>query len=322
MGYHDSSNLYAGFANDPVNNNDPTGEYSATAIGGAAGFTWGVVQMLVAGARDALEGEVHGWDYYVSIWGQNTVGGLELGASIDVGLMSGGFALPTSGALGGAGFDALTFSGRPQEWGEFGRNQAASAAFGAVSGPLISKALPLGSRFGSWALSRTGVRRGVSRLGASLGTQIQRLASSPAVRRGLQRFSTLGGQQLNNQFTMRAMRASINGGRALARRNPSFPRGIERRELSHWLIPHRASAPNWLKNGRWNFRPMWGTDHALADPVRHGFLPATWKAANPLPNVLVQFWNRTPAWAQGAFGGTVGTSGLDLVEESLDPDVE
>jgi hypothetical protein len=54
---------------------------------------------------------------------------------------------------------------------------------------------------------------------------------------------------------------------------------------------------------------MWGTEHALADPVRHQFLPRPWKQANPLPGSLNRFWKRTPTWARVA-GAGAGAYGL------------
>ncbi|WP_436698717.1 RHS repeat-associated core domain-containing protein [Nocardioides sp. BYT-33-1] len=113
-----------------------------------------------------------------------------------------------------------------------------------------------------------------------------------------------------DRYNWRDVRERINGGPAEVRANPAFPRGREYKELSHWLIPKRAGwAPNWLKNSRWNLKKMWGSDHALADPLRHQFLPRSWKKQNPLPGPAKRFWNRTPAWAQG---GAVAGGGAGL----------
>jgi RHS repeat-associated protein len=129
-----------------------------------------------------------------------------------------------------------------------------------------------------------------------------------------------------------AVRAGVSGGRGLkgllgslfgggakegvkrtstrVRPNKAFPRGREYVERSHWLIPRRSKLPNRIKNGRWNIKEMWGTDHALADPFRYRFMPKWWKAQNPLPNPLTRFWNRTPTWAQaGSIGVGAGAGG-------------
>ncbi len=79
MGYHDSSNLYAFAKNDPVNGNDPTGLCEGVCAGAIGGFIWGAGQVIVAGVRDASHGDVYGYDRYFSIWGQNIIGGVELG---------------------------------------------------------------------------------------------------------------------------------------------------------------------------------------------------------------------------------------------------
>lgn len=102
---------------------------------------------------------------YASIVTQNAIAGFGLGASVDVALLSGGLAASGSGALGSAGFDALTFGGESQEWGEFGKNQAVNAAWGAVGGPIASKfakgvapllTSQLGNKAGAFASELTG----------------------------------------------------------------------------------------------------------------------------------------------------------------------
>ncbi|MCP4221070.1 MAG: RHS repeat-associated core domain-containing protein, partial [bacterium] len=115
---------------------------SATALGFQAGFFWGFGQMAGAMINDIAHGNVRsGWEY-AGVWGQNIIGGAELGASIDVAILSAGWALPLSGSLGAAGFDALTIEGRGQSAGDFAKNQATNAAFGLVLGHVGAKAAP------------------------------------------------------------------------------------------------------------------------------------------------------------------------------------
>ena len=105
----------------------------------------------------------------------------------------------------------------------------------------------------------------------------------------------------------------------MSRPNPIFPRGVEWVERSHW-IPKRW-LPDSLKDAAWNMKRMWGTDHALADPMRYRFMRRWWKAQNPLPNNAIRQLNRVPDWAAGgsagalygaaskAWNGVVGKSG-------------
>jgi hypothetical protein len=77
-------------------------------------------------------------------------------------------------------------------------------------------------------------------------------------------------------------------------------------EFSHW-IPARWGGARSLWNGKY----VTATQHALMDPFRYKFMPAAWKAVNPMPNFLVQMWNRLPAWTYGLMGGTAyGTGSL------------
>jgi RHS repeat-associated protein len=60
-------------------------------------------------------------------------------------------------------------------------------------------------------------------------------------------------------------------------------------EFSHW-IPARAGGPSSIWNGNY----VTVAEHALSDPYRYRFMSAAWKAENPMPNALVQQWNRIP----------------------------
>ncbi len=95
--------------------------------------------------------------------------------------------------------------------------------------------------------------------------------------------------------------------KGMSRPNPAFPRGKEWVEMSHW-IPDRA-LPEGLKDAGWNLKPMWGTDHALADPHRYRFLPKWWKAENPMPSRLTQQLNRIPNGVQGVGAGAASGGG-------------
>src|SRR5262249_38719325 len=105
---------------------------------------------------DAIDGRLFEGDTrpitdYLSIWAQNIIGGFELGASIDLAGLSGGWAAVGSGALAGAGFNALTFDAKPKSWAKFGVEQLEGAAFGAATtlafltaAPVIGGALGFG----------------------------------------------------------------------------------------------------------------------------------------------------------------------------------
>lgn len=90
----------------------------------------------------------------------------------------------------------------------------------------------------------------------------------------------------------------------MSRANAAFPKGTEWVERSHW-IPKRWGGPM----SKWNIKLMWGTDHALADPMRYQFMRRWWKVANELQNPLTRLWNRTPGWFKGAVaGGATGAA--------------
>ena len=74
---------------------------------------------------------------------QNTIGGLETGASIDIMAVSGLTGMGLSGAIGGAGFDALTFTGQAQTKDQFLMGQAEGAVGGAVFGVALGAGIPL-----------------------------------------------------------------------------------------------------------------------------------------------------------------------------------
>ncbi len=115
---------------------------SATVVGGVTGFFWGFGQMVGRGIDDLVEGKVRDTSEYLGIWGQNIVAGVELGASVDVCALSGGTAASACGALGMAGFDALTVTGEGKSAGDFAKGQVIEGAKGAVLGPLVAKAAP------------------------------------------------------------------------------------------------------------------------------------------------------------------------------------
>ncbi len=74
-------------------------------------------------------------------------------------------------------------------------------------------------------------------------------------------------------------------------------------EFSHW-IPKRFGGARSLWNG--NYVSI--AEHALSDPYRYRFMPRIWKSLNPLPNMVVQQWNRIPKVYKGVAGGaTLGT---------------
>ncbi|WP_239989146.1 RHS repeat-associated core domain-containing protein [Corallococcus macrosporus] len=117
--------------------------HSATAVGAVGGFFWGAAQMGLGMGKDLVNGRIRDTTDYLSLWGQNIIGGMEIGASIDLTIASGGLAATMgSGALAGAGFNALTFMGERESWSEFASQQKSGAAYGAVLGPIAGKVAP------------------------------------------------------------------------------------------------------------------------------------------------------------------------------------
>ncbi|QDQ28329.1 hypothetical protein FNU76_19330 [Chitinimonas arctica] len=77
------------------------------------------------------------------------------------------------------------------------------------------------------------------------------------------------------------------------------------KEFSHW-IPNRKGGPRSLWNGNYVTK----VEHALSDPYRYRFMPRTWKEANPMPNTVIQQWNRIPnVYKGGAAGAAIGVAG-------------
>jgi len=89
-----------------------------------------------------------------------------------------------------------------------------------------------------------------------------------------------------------------------ARANPSFPKGIERIELSHW-IPKRWT--RWAASffdRPWNLRAVWGAEHALIDGKRFGFMGRAWRTANPAYGKFASSARLMPEWARDATYGS------------------
>jgi RHS repeat-associated protein len=77
------------------------------------------------------------------------------------------------------------------------------------------------------------------------------------------------------------------------------------KEFSHW-IPNRMGGPRSLWNGNY----VSTAEHALSDPYRYRFMPRAWKEANPMPNQVLQQWNRIPNVYMGvSAGAAVGGAG-------------
>ena len=79
-----------------------------------------------------------------------------------------------------------------------------------------------------------------------------------------------------------------------------MPRGREYVELYHTYISKNGALgkhiPDWIKNRGWNLKPMWGSEHALVDPQRYGFMSETWKntPGNELYSPLKRLLGRMP----------------------------
>jgi RHS repeat-associated protein len=122
---------------------DKNGEAAGTIVGTVGGFFWGFGQMMGGGISDVIDGRSRSTKEYFGIWGQNIIGGAEIGASFDVAVFSGGTGVMLSGALANAGAGALTFSGKGKDANQFAKDQAVDAAIGAVGGVVLSKVGPV-----------------------------------------------------------------------------------------------------------------------------------------------------------------------------------
>ncbi len=126
-------NPYGYARGNPGRYRDPRGE-AATEVGFLLGVAWGFGQMVGSMINDVATGGYHSTGDYLSVWGQNIIAGTELGLSVDLMAVSGGTAAAGSGALGFAGWDALTFDGHAKPWKEFGKRQLIEGGKGALIG--------------------------------------------------------------------------------------------------------------------------------------------------------------------------------------------
>jgi hypothetical protein len=162
--------------NNPTVYVDPDGR-SATLVGTALGFAWGVGQAIGGYWDDTFQGNYgRSFGDYLSVVGQNTIGGFQLGLAADMVVVAGGAAAlpgvgaPVRGAIGGligAGTGALTFAGKGQTWTNFAANQVTGAGVGAAIGVVPELGLAAAAygayqgfntaREGNWASVAIGV---------------------------------------------------------------------------------------------------------------------------------------------------------------------
>ncbi|WP_233585461.1 RHS repeat-associated core domain-containing protein [Corallococcus sp. CA054B] len=172
-----SLHRYAYAHGNPLSYRDDDG-HSATAVGTALGFAWGVGQAIGAGGNDLLWGQRRSLGDYASIVAQNTIGGVELGLSIDATVLSGGTAYFVGGALGNAGFDALTFDGSAKSWQQHADDQVIEGTKGAVLGYGLGKALPVVGAGAAWVTSKVpGGTAAIERASALGGRVLNSVAS-------------------------------------------------------------------------------------------------------------------------------------------------
>ncbi|MCI0538972.1 MAG: RHS repeat-associated core domain-containing protein, partial [Verrucomicrobiales bacterium] len=145
---------------NPLSYVDEDGE-SATLAGFVGGFFWGAIQMGGAMVSDLAHTRYRSSGDYLSIWGQNIIGGTEIGLGLDITAASGGLLATTAGfAWMGAGFEALTFTGRAESWSDFLHQQGEGAKVGGFIGA------------GAWGFGALGSGVGVSGLGVEVSVQI------------------------------------------------------------------------------------------------------------------------------------------------------
>lgn len=192
IGGFDSMDPVRGNPNRPLSfnpylygNSNPTtyvddGGRSATVAFTVGGFVWGTGQAIGGAYWDYLDTrKTPTWGEFTSVIGQNTIGGAELGLSIDALALSGGLAAPVSGALGGAGFNAVTFGGHAETWSDFGHEQLVGAGLGAALGPIVSRVAPFLGGVAGNVLSRI---PGAPELGQAIASGAQRFAKNIAER--------------------------------------------------------------------------------------------------------------------------------------------
>ena len=119
---------------------------------------------------------------------------------------------------------------------------------------------------------------------------------------------------VGTSYSMKAVRERWWGGKAPVRLNPHMPRGREYMELSHTYISQNGAIgkliPDWIKNRGWNLKPMWGSEHALVDPLRYQFMTRAWKATNEIYSPWMRMLGRMPTSHKvGAGGVVVGGAG-------------
>jgi RHS repeat-associated protein len=150
-----SQDPYQGDDGDPASLNrfgyahaNPTGYidedgHSATLVGAALGFAWGVGQAIGGAIDNAIQGKETTLAGMGAVVAQNTIGGLEGGASVDALAMGGVFGMTVSGGLGGAGLDALTFTGQAQTAEQFKHGQEQGFVHGAIGGAVLGVGIPV-----------------------------------------------------------------------------------------------------------------------------------------------------------------------------------
>jgi RHS repeat-associated protein len=125
--------------------------HSATAVGTAVGFAWGLGQAVGGLIDDTWQGKRRSAGEYFGIVASNTAGGALIGASIDATVLTGGLGAATVGALGGAGSSLITMGGESRGLGESFERAGVGAATGAIGGVAFSKVAPLVGRVAEWA---------------------------------------------------------------------------------------------------------------------------------------------------------------------------
>ena len=171
---------------------DPDGR-SATVVGAVTGFFWGFGQTIGALGRDAWSLQDRGFWDYMAIWGRNIYGGAAIGASIDAAAIPG-----VAGALGGAGFEALTAQGESGTLDESVAGQAEGAALGAAFD--------------------VAVRTGAAALGPAVAGGAKLLQRVPGVKQATGKVSQLY-QRASTR--LRALHDETMEGLGLAARRPS-----------------------------------------------------------------------------------------------------
>jgi hypothetical protein len=268
-------------------------------VGAVAGFFWGFGQMVGRMGQDVWSGRVTETSEYLSIWGQNIIAGVEIGAGIDVTIASGGLlGMSVGGALISAGLDAATVHGEAQRWSQFATSQVVEGGKGAAYGlafGVLGKAVAGVAKWAAPAVQRVAATPAGQFVQRTVQSAVGKVAET-AVGRGAAHAAQATGRAASSVGSKVA-----SGARAL---------GAEADDLAARVgLERAAQAPTQL--GKALARVEEGAGRAIANAFGAGSPPAP--AAAPLA-AGVEAGSAEATVAAGSAGAiNVGERGLGHV---------